>query len=93
MSVKLLTEHHLKFLSYKGGCTGASELHLTKYHTVGNHMSWLKCLGYTLFFCDLKNNRVKEEDFKNFENMDQKEIYSHFGQSAFWFGTRQACKH
>ena len=25
MSVKLLTEHHLKFLSLKGGCTGSSE--------------------------------------------------------------------
>ena len=25
MSVKLLTEHHLEFLSVKGGCTGSSE--------------------------------------------------------------------
>ena len=25
MSVKLLTEHHLEFLSFKGGCTGSSE--------------------------------------------------------------------
>ena len=25
MSVKLLTEHHLEFLSLKGGCTGLSE--------------------------------------------------------------------
>ena len=25
MSVKLLTEHHLEFLSSKGGCTGSSE--------------------------------------------------------------------
>ena len=25
MSVKLLTEHHLKFLSIKRGCTGSSE--------------------------------------------------------------------
>ena len=25
MSVKLLTEHNLKFLSLKGGCTGSSE--------------------------------------------------------------------
>ena len=25
MSVKLLTEHHLKFLSLKVGCTGSSE--------------------------------------------------------------------
>ena len=26
MSVKLLTEHHLEFLSLKGGCTGPSTL-------------------------------------------------------------------
>ena len=42
MSVKLLTEHHLEFLSLKGGCTGSSESTLVKIpHIVGNHMSWL----------------------------------------------------
>ena len=30
MSVKLLTEHHLAFLSLKGGCTGSSESTLVK---------------------------------------------------------------
>ena len=30
MSVKLLTEHHLEFLSLKGGCTGSSESTLIK---------------------------------------------------------------
>ena len=30
MSVKLLTEHHLEFLSLKGGCTGLSESTLFK---------------------------------------------------------------
>ena len=30
MSVKLLTEHHLKFLSLKGGCTCSSESTLVK---------------------------------------------------------------
>ena len=40
MSVKLLTEHHLEFLSFKGGCIGSS-LHLSKCHIVGNHMSRL----------------------------------------------------
>ena len=28
--VKLLTEHHLEFLSFKGGCTGSSEFTLVK---------------------------------------------------------------
>ena len=30
MTVKLLTEHHLGFLSFKGGCTGLSESTLVK---------------------------------------------------------------
>ena len=30
MSVKLLTEHHLKFLRLKGGCTGSSKSALVK---------------------------------------------------------------
>ena len=30
MSAKLLTEHHLKFLSLKGDCTGSSESTLVK---------------------------------------------------------------
>ena len=30
MSVKLLTEYHLEFLSLKGGCTGSSESTLVK---------------------------------------------------------------
>ena len=30
MGVKLLTEHHLEFLSLKGGCTGSSDSTLVK---------------------------------------------------------------
>ena len=30
MSVKLLTEHHMEFLSLKGGCRGSSESTLVK---------------------------------------------------------------
>ena len=30
MNIKLLTEHHLEFLSLKGGCTGSSESTLVK---------------------------------------------------------------
>ena len=32
MSVKLLTEHYLQFLSFKEGCTGSSESTLIKKH-------------------------------------------------------------
>ena len=43
MSVKLLTEHSLEFLSLTGGCTGLARLslHLSKCHIVGNHLSRL----------------------------------------------------
>ena len=30
MTVKPLTEHHLEYLSFKGGCTGSSESALVK---------------------------------------------------------------
>ena len=36
MIVKLLTEHHLEFLSLKGGCIGSSESTLVKMSIVGN---------------------------------------------------------
>ena len=41
MTLKLLAEHHLDFLSLKGGCTGSSEPTLVKCHIVGNHVSRL----------------------------------------------------
>ena len=42
MSVKLLTERHLEFLSLKGGCTGSPESTMSKCHIIGNHISLLK---------------------------------------------------
>ena len=41
MTVKLLTEHYLEFLSLKGDAQARLSLHLLKCHIVGNHMSWL----------------------------------------------------
>ena len=38
MIVKLLTEHHLEFLSLKGGCRGSSKSTHVKCHIVGNLM-------------------------------------------------------
>ena len=38
MTVKLLTEHHLEFLSLMGGCRACLSLHMSKCHIVGNHM-------------------------------------------------------
>ena len=41
MSVKLLTEHYLEFLSLKEAAQVRLSVHLTKYHIVGNYMSRL----------------------------------------------------
>ena len=38
MIIKVLTEHHLEFLSLKVGCTGSSESTYSKCHMVGNLM-------------------------------------------------------
>ena len=45
MSVKLLTEHHLEFLSLKGGCTGLSESTLVKmpHCWKSHHIDHWKC--------------------------------------------------
>ena len=44
MTVKLLTEHHYEFLSWKGAAQACLSLHLWKCHIVGNHISGLKLL-------------------------------------------------
>ena len=39
MSVKLLAEHHLEFLSFKGGCSGSSEsTHVKMPHCWKSHV-------------------------------------------------------
>ena len=44
MIIKLLTEHHLEFLSLNGGCRGSSESAHVKNHIVGNLMHWLNLI-------------------------------------------------
>ena len=40
MSVKLLTKHHLEFLSLKGGCTGLSKsIHVKMLHCWKTHVA------------------------------------------------------
>ena len=41
LTVELLTEHHLEFLSLKEAGQARLSLHLSQYHIVGNHMSRL----------------------------------------------------
>ena len=48
MSVKLLIEHCLEFVSLKGGCTGSSESTLVKMHCVAAQFMiyWLRADAY-----------------------------------------------
>ena len=48
MIVKLLTEHHLKFLSLKTAAEARLSLHMSKCHIFGNLMHWL-LLSYLCF--------------------------------------------
>ena len=48
MTVKLLTEHHLEFLSYKGGCTGLSESTFVKMPHCWISQSQLKYLLFSV---------------------------------------------
>ena len=55
MNIKLLTDHHLGFLSLKGGCTGSSEStnvkipHCLKSHVVA-HIQCIFRLTECIFF-------------------------------------------
>ena len=42
MVVKLMTEHHLEFLSFKEAAEARLSIHLSKCHTVENHISRLQ---------------------------------------------------
>ena len=59
MIVKLLTEHHLAFLSLNGGCTGSSESTLVKMSNcwksrAGDHyFSFTTTTEYMLFNLDI----------------------------------------
>ena len=52
MIVKPLTEHHLEFLSLKGGCRGLSEsTHVKMPHCWRSHiLAYLTLIEVTLFF-------------------------------------------
>ena len=79
MAVKLLSEHHLEFLSLKEAAQAGSSLHLSKYHIVGNHMSWLNCL----ILCLLGNSA----DFFQTQLFSQKKIQEYY-LSVKQFGSR-----
>ena len=71
MSVKLLTEHHLEFLSFKGGCTGLYDStlvkmpHCWKSHVAGQitrfHCMLIPLVHFRQYFWnDEKGKKYKE---------------------------------
>ena len=68
MSVKLLTEHHLEFLSLKGGCTGSSESTLVKMpHCWKSHVAAQICqTDKTLAKATIELDNILERMVSNF---------------------------
>ena len=76
MIVKLLTEHHLEFLSLKGGCRGSSESthvkmpHCWKSHALAQFIFSIKKMWHLIrikTFCWNKKNSTKTEMYFNFK--------------------------
>ena len=62
LSVKLLTEHHLEFLSLIGGCTGSSEIALVKMsHCWKSHVTAQIIFDGTQNGHDLVTDKVSRE--------------------------------
>ena len=59
LSVTLLTEHNLGFLSLKGAAQARMCLHMSKYHIVGNPMSRL-IFACILNYAILNGNALKQ---------------------------------
>ena len=55
MNIKLLTEHHLEFLSLKGGCTGSSESIYVKIQ----HCLEITCHASYSFWTDTLDGALK----------------------------------
>ena len=59
MTVKLLTEHHLEFLSLKGGCIGSSESNHAKMpHCWKSHVT-----AHIIKSNNNNNNKILDMDF------------------------------
>ena len=68
MIVKLLTEHHLKFLSLKGGCRGSSESTLVKMSNCWkSHAAALNC--------NAENDKVHK--LKKWQNLSSGQCPNH----------------
>ena len=69
MSVKLLTEHRLEFVSFKGGCTGSSESTLVKMpHCVAAQfmiyiLASSRCVRYAGWYIHISKKRKNSDKY------------------------------
>ena len=73
MSVKLLTEHHLEFLSLKKGCTGSSESTLVKmpHYWKSRHSSFIDChIKHKYFHFQPSLNETEDEGYAEKSDSD-----------------------
>ena len=66
MSIKLLTEYNLEFLSFKGGCRLVGIYTSQNAIIVGNLMSWLIYAVDIIsrHFCDKNNGWIRIKDLR-----------------------------
>ena len=75
MSVKLLTEHHLEFLSFKGDCTSSSESALVKMaHCWKSHALAQMIMGNISSFdsfniCQYTNHNIRKSEYATYSNI------------------------
>ena len=74
MIVKLLTEHHLEFLSFKGGCRRSSESTLVKMSNCWKSLAAAQ-ISWELY-CTVMNQLTSSES--TWENMASKRQITHY---------------
>ena len=65
MSVKLLSEHHLEFLSLKRGCTGSSETTLVKMSHCWKSYVTVQLFGFRHFMWQVTEILRQDQNFQN----------------------------
>ena len=100
MTVKLLTQHHLEFLSLKGGCTGSSESTLVKIphcwksrHGSNFLLSFSMIVSHSQLNLSDFDGKVEEDDDLDGDLDDgiNEKIIEDIGGKTLALDTRQCC--
>ena len=74
MSVKLLTEHNLEFLSLKGGCTGSSESRIVSVVDVVGPMNAYQPIPFHILSFAVFQSRILNYASSN-EIVEEKKVF------------------